>query len=260
MGRNPTHRLTVMFRVSTLKWLSVTLQVGDGGMARLEIRSPSPLAGQVCEIRGAELVVGRSPDADWPLKDPHLSRHHAVIRPGAAFDEVEDLRSTSGTWVNDRRISGRHRLRHGDVVRMATVEMQYVAEAHAAARFDITSQHAGTINNVGRDQYFQQIVIAREDAYRRLEPMNRFVTVLFSLGFGLAGLGVVGFIGSGAAGAITNDGELIVVAGVPLIAIAMGVALIGFVLCIFAMVFSGLVSRKRKHIDERYPLAPFPTR
>jgi hypothetical protein len=40
----------------------------------------------------------------------------------------------------------------------------------------------------------------------------------------------------------------------------MGVALIGFALCIFAMVVGGLVSRKHKHIDERYPLAPFPTR
>ena len=127
-------------------------------------------------------------------------------------------------------------------------------EARATARFDVADQQADTINNVGRDQYLQQIVIAREDAYRRLEPMNRAVSVLFSLGFGLAGVGVLSFIGSGAAGAIANDGALIVVAGVPVIAIAMAVALTGIALCIVAMVASGLVSRRRRHIDRRYPM------
>jgi hypothetical protein len=229
-------------------------------MAWLEIRSPSSLAGQTREIRGAPLVLGRSSDAGWPLWDPHVSRRHAVILPGTDFDEIEDLRSAAGTWVNDRRISGRHPLRHGDVVRLANVELQYVVQTRAAARFDVADQRADAINNVIGNQYFQHIVIAREDAYRRLEPMRRFVGVLFTLGFGLAGLGVLSFIGSLAAGGFVNDGELIVVAGVPLIAIAFGVALIGFALCFFAMVVSGLVGSKRKHIDEQYPLPTSPIR
>jgi len=230
-------------------------------MSWLQIRSPSSLAGQVREIRRAPVVLGRSQDADWPLPDPQVSRHHAKIRPAADVDEIEDLRSASGTWVNDRRVSGRHPLRHGDLVRLANIELQYFAEAPAAARFDVASQIAGgAINNVGGHQYFQQIVVAREDAYRRLEPMNRFVSVLFLLGFALAGFGVIGFIGSIVALSVTNDGEPIVVAGVPLFAIAMGVALLGFAVCIFAMVVGGLVGRKRKQIDQRYPLAPFPNR
>lgn len=74
------------------------------------------LAGQRIEVTG-DLVVGRS-GADIEIDDAQVSRRHAAIRPVGDGIEVEDLGSTNGTWVNERRISGRQPLVSGDTLRI----------------------------------------------------------------------------------------------------------------------------------------------
>jgi hypothetical protein len=49
--------------------------------------------------------------------DPEVSRHHATFRRVDSQLAVEDLGSTNGTFVNDRRISGITALSEGDRVR-----------------------------------------------------------------------------------------------------------------------------------------------
>ena len=54
---------------------------------------------------GEDLVVGRTPPADIPIRDSTLSRQHARLELRAGEIWVEDLDSTNGTWINDERIS-----------------------------------------------------------------------------------------------------------------------------------------------------------
>ena len=64
---------------------------------------------------GPSMTIGRLPDNTVVIDNPAVSAHHArVFREG---NEVllEDLRSTNGTFVNDRHVY-RHTLRDGDVV------------------------------------------------------------------------------------------------------------------------------------------------
>jgi hypothetical protein len=244
--------------------------MGVGVMARLEVVSPQSLAGQAQDLSADRIMLGRAPDADFRLPDQHVSRRHAVVWHSTAGDEIEDLGSTAGTYVNGTRISGRHPLRAGDVVRLGPVELSYGAERDATVHFSVGQQQAGVISNVGRDQYhqyFQQVVVERENAFHEIDSMNRVAKVLYLVGFALAGAGVLTFIGSGvlemakSAGVDISDPasfqramEPIEIFGLPLFAVAMGVALIGFALAIMAGIIHAAVGRKRREVDERFPL------
>ena len=76
-----------------------------------------PYDGRMFELAAAELAVGRAVDNDIVLDDPSLSRKHAKIyRRGAAEIEVEDLGSSNGTFINQRKI-GRGTAHPGDSLR-----------------------------------------------------------------------------------------------------------------------------------------------
>lgn len=75
-----------------------------------------PMAGREL-LAEPGLVIGRE-GTDIVLADPEVSRRHAVIREHAGAIAIEDLGSTNGTFVNDRRISEAEPLRDGDVVRL----------------------------------------------------------------------------------------------------------------------------------------------
>ena len=81
----------------------------------------SPLDG------GGALTIGRSPDADISLAwDASVSTVHAEIAPmGSHWLIVDEGLSRNGTFINGERLSGRHRLRHGDVVRAGRTSIAY---------------------------------------------------------------------------------------------------------------------------------------
>jgi predicted component of type VI protein secretion system len=75
-----------------------------------------PLAGYRYEV-SQEMSIGRE-NAAITLQDDEVSRRHAVIRPVQEGLEVQDLGSTNGTWVNDRRVEGPTVIRPSDVLRL----------------------------------------------------------------------------------------------------------------------------------------------
>jgi pSer/pThr/pTyr-binding forkhead associated (FHA) protein len=76
-----------------------------------------PYDGRVFELTATELAVGRAVDNDVVLDDPSLSRKHArLYRRGAAELEVEDLGSSNGTFVNQRKV-GSGAVHPGDTLR-----------------------------------------------------------------------------------------------------------------------------------------------
>ena len=64
---------------------------------------------------GLMVTIGRTPDNALAINNPAVSSHHAcVFRDGDRY-VVEDLDSTNGTFVNDKRVK-RHTLQNGDVI------------------------------------------------------------------------------------------------------------------------------------------------
>jgi pSer/pThr/pTyr-binding forkhead associated (FHA) protein len=72
---------------------------------------------------GAIKTIGRATRADFVLDAALVSRFHCrlSVTPQDVL-EVEDLKSTNGTWVNDRRVE-RLQLSAGDRLRVGRVEL-----------------------------------------------------------------------------------------------------------------------------------------
>jgi len=79
------------------------------------------------------IVVGRGGDVTYRMADRNVSRRHArfVRQSGAVY--VEDLGSLTGTRVNGEKISGRRRLRAGDLVQIGDYDLAVLADGQAVA-------------------------------------------------------------------------------------------------------------------------------
>jgi hypothetical protein len=86
-------------------------------VAHLIVRDGS-LRGRRFEVESGEITVGREGTDVLVEDDGEVSRNHAVVRATDAGVEVEDLGSTNGTFVNERRISEPTTLSSGDIVRV----------------------------------------------------------------------------------------------------------------------------------------------
>jgi DNA-binding CsgD family transcriptional regulator len=82
---------------------------------------------QLLRLGGDRLSVGRGETNDVPLPwDTEVSRLHAELECIAGeWTIVDDGLSRNGTFVNGTRISGRARLRDGDVVRVGRTTLGY---------------------------------------------------------------------------------------------------------------------------------------
>jgi hypothetical protein len=94
------------------------------------IRGPDK--GRLFEVSlDAAISIGRAEGNDVALSDVAVSTEHCRIRPisterrsgtGGTF-EVIDLKSTNGTWVNERRVA-RQVLSPGDIVKVGETQLQ----------------------------------------------------------------------------------------------------------------------------------------
>lgn len=77
--------------------------------------------------RADRVTIGRQEACDVALPhDPSVSRVHAVLeRIGDEWTLVDDGSSRNGSFVNGRRIHGRRRLCHGDLLRMGGTSIAF---------------------------------------------------------------------------------------------------------------------------------------
>jgi pSer/pThr/pTyr-binding forkhead associated (FHA) protein len=81
---------------------------------------------------GAIKTVGRASRADFILDVALVSRVHCRLTAGDDQLEVVDLKSTNGTFVNDKRIE-KARLGTGDRLRVGRVELTVEKQSKAQA-------------------------------------------------------------------------------------------------------------------------------
>ena len=96
------------------------------GAPFLVLREPGGTQ-RLLRLEGDRLSIGRGETNDVPLPwDAEVSRLHAELeRIAGEWTIVDDGLSRNGTFVNGVRISGRQRLRDGDVVRIGRTTLGY---------------------------------------------------------------------------------------------------------------------------------------
>jgi predicted component of type VI protein secretion system len=99
---------------------------------------------------GSVVTIGRLPDNTIVVDSPAVSGHHACATLVDGRFILEDLDSTNGTLVNDRRIT-RHALQNGDVVQIGKHTLAFDAESGQ----DAGTQPAGEriVSNPGDTVY-----------------------------------------------------------------------------------------------------------
>ena len=92
----------------------------DRFMPRLVVKSGDAV-GTEYPIRHDGLLIGRHEQCEIVIANPLISRRHSQILFDGSYCTIEDLGSTNGTFVNDRRLTAPHVLRSGDRVRIGDV-------------------------------------------------------------------------------------------------------------------------------------------
>ncbi len=93
------------------------------------LRCADEMRGQTLRLpAGAIKTVGRGPRADFAVEATLLSRVHCRLTSTTDTLVVEDLESTNGTFINERRVS-RAELAEGDRVRIGRVVFEVSKES-----------------------------------------------------------------------------------------------------------------------------------
>jgi pSer/pThr/pTyr-binding forkhead associated (FHA) protein len=128
----PNHRRgrdnpRVLPRPATARELKAVIELERAGTPFLLYRDAAGQQ-QLHLLSGdAAVTIGRGDAVDLSLAwDPSVSSVHAEMTPlGAHWVLVDEGISRNGTFVNSERVSGRQRLRHGDVVRIGETSLAY---------------------------------------------------------------------------------------------------------------------------------------
>ena len=127
-------------------------------MLKLQFRDQP---GSSIKLSASTVTLGRDDSNDVVIDSQSVSDFHAEISTDTQFPVIIDLLSANGTFVNDRRISGRHQLQPWDIVRLGTVELEVTdPNAHRPQDWALRSEsdllasrfHAlGSSTVIGRD-------------------------------------------------------------------------------------------------------------
>ncbi len=92
------------------------------GPARVLIRTDGNT--DFVHVLGRRTRIGRGSDNELVLDTKHVSRYHAVLLAGPVHTSIEDLNSTNGVFVNNKRVS-RQVLKDGDRVTVGKTQFRY---------------------------------------------------------------------------------------------------------------------------------------
>jgi len=105
----------------------LSAQRGTGAAAAAVGRLRVQLAGQLVaeqELYRGRTMIGRAADADLRIDDRTISRHHCQVICTDEHSVIQDLNSTNGVYVNERRLR-RHLLDDGEVFLLGAYQVVY---------------------------------------------------------------------------------------------------------------------------------------
>jgi hypothetical protein len=121
------------------------VEVDDDGRTKVRMALPKYVLRGVSGVTFGKIfplqstmVIGRQSECEIPIPSEEVSRRHAELRVTPDGVMVEDLGSSNGTYINDRRIT-RQLMKAGDELRLDTIRFLLLApgqEMGQAARHE----------------------------------------------------------------------------------------------------------------------------
>lgn len=123
------------------------------------------------------ISVGRDTDNDIILVEPEVSRHHLRFILSKTGYAVEELNTTNGTYLNDRRLLHQRMLRDSDHIRIGErVRMWYTADPDAlidSIKAGMPVKQAGRMNEMQKSES-KTSSLAERDVSVSLRTTDRF--------------------------------------------------------------------------------------
>jgi hypothetical protein len=116
-----------------------------GNICQLRGRS-GPVADLVIRLGTDEITLGRDLANDMVIADTEVSRIHVRLSWTGDTHAVQDLRSTNGTFINGRPVSGTAMLRVGELLTLGKISV-FVYELVPEVELDTTQEEAGDIGS-----------------------------------------------------------------------------------------------------------------
>lgn len=84
------------------------------------------ISGEEFEIDGiAQVLIGRSDEANIQINSPSVSRSHALISRSDTGWIIEDLESVAGTLLNGEELTECHELQDGDIIEICGYTLRF---------------------------------------------------------------------------------------------------------------------------------------
>lgn len=136
------------------------------------------------ELQQGDTKIGRRPGSDIVVDNMAVSGEHANIFTIGDDSFIQDLGSTNGTFVNNKRVT-KHHLKHGDVITIGKHTLSYVNEGQTKpvedfAKTVIISPPSGG-ESAGAGRKAALYVLSGPNSGRRIEVSKR-ITNLGSAG------------------------------------------------------------------------------
>ncbi len=96
-------------------------------MAKVVIKFNNEVIDHV-ELKQGDMRIGRKPGCDILIDNLAVSGEHANIFTIGEDSFIQDLDSTNGTFINDKKIT-KHHLRNGDAIIIGKHSLTYLSEA-----------------------------------------------------------------------------------------------------------------------------------
>lgn len=103
-------------------------------MAKLIVKLDNDVIDHI-EIKQGDMKIGRKPGCEIHLDNLAVSGEHANIFSIGEDSFIQDMNSTNGTFINNKRIT-KHHLRNGDSVVIGKYSLTYLSDAGSAAKED----------------------------------------------------------------------------------------------------------------------------
>ena len=117
-------------------------------LARIEVVD----SGKVIEehlFEAGTVIIGRAPDNEIYIKSKFVSRHHAQLHVEHSGTYIEDLNSTNGVFIDEKRVD-KKLLQDGDIISLGRHELVYRSLRDARARDDDRDDDDTAVNEIPR--------------------------------------------------------------------------------------------------------------